>query len=99
MSQHWGMMAYTILITAAIMPTAIADSQGDINSPQAIVTAALPGLDQSEAITSARSDEANIRQLTRQWFDLWSPGKEPIDWNAMSQLFAQEPGTLVSANC
>lgn len=34
-------------------------------------------------------------QLTQQWFDLWSPGKEPMDWDAMSQLFTQAPGKLL----
>ncbi|MEM9482655.1 MAG: nuclear transport factor 2 family protein [Cyanobacteria bacterium P01_F01_bin.116] len=35
------------------------------------------------------SDEAQIRQLTSQWFATWSPGPNPMDWDAMGELFAQ----------
>lgn len=41
------------------------------------------------------SNEARIRQLTEQWFAAWSPGREPMNWEAMGQLFAQEPGDLL----
>lgn len=36
-----------------------------------------------------QSDETQIRQLTAQWFAVWSPGRNPMDWNAMGELFAQ----------
>ena len=36
------------------------------------------------------SDEAQIRQLTAQWFATWSPGRNPMDWDAMGELFAQD---------
>ena len=42
-----------------------------------------------------KSDEAQIRQLTTQWFAAWSPGRNPMDWDAMGQLFTQTPNELV----
>lgn len=96
MRKHWSITTSAILITAAIIPTAIASSQGDVNSPQSIVETALPTSNKSKPLTiSTESDEDTIRQLTQQWFGLWSPGKESMDWEAMSQLFTQEPGKLL----
>ena len=46
-------------------------------------------------IMARTADEAEIRQLTAQWFAAWSPGAERIDWEAMSTLFMQEPGALL----
>ncbi|MEM9567888.1 MAG: nuclear transport factor 2 family protein [Cyanobacteria bacterium P01_E01_bin.34] len=41
------------------------------------------------------SAEAQIRQLTHQWFSAWSPGSGSIDWDAMGELFVQEAGKLL----
>lgn len=102
MRKHWSITASAILVTAAVLPTALANgwsqtlasSQGGINSSR--TAASLPRLTESPLSTaSVNSNEDAIRQLTQQWFDLWSPGKDPMDWDAMSQLFTQEPGKLL----
>lgn len=46
-------------------------------------------------IRAQASDEAEIRQLTAQWFATWSPGRGSVDWDAMGELFVQEPGELL----
>ncbi|MEL6320378.1 MAG: nuclear transport factor 2 family protein [Cyanobacteria bacterium J06626_14] len=40
-------------------------------------------------------DEAEIRQLTTEWFAAWSPGQGSVDWDAMGELFVQEPDELL----
>ncbi|MEO1295987.1 MAG: nuclear transport factor 2 family protein [Cyanobacteria bacterium J06636_16] len=62
--------------------------------PVAVRARSIP--DAVVAETSAQSsDEMQIRQLTEQWFAIWSPGREPMDWEAMGELFVQEPGELL----
>ncbi|MEM8809682.1 MAG: nuclear transport factor 2 family protein [Cyanobacteria bacterium P01_G01_bin.38] len=51
-------------------------------------------------VADANSSESllsttEIRQLTARWFEAWSPGARPIDWDAMGALFSQTPGTLL----
>ncbi|MDJ0705978.1 MAG: nuclear transport factor 2 family protein [Leptolyngbyaceae cyanobacterium MO_188.B28] len=41
------------------------------------------------------SDDAQIRQLTAQWFAAWSPGGGSMDWDSMGRLFVQEPNQLL----
>ena len=36
-----------------------------------------------------KPDEEQIRQLMAQWFATWSPGHNPMDWDAMGELFTQ----------
>ncbi|MGJ3253120.1 MAG: YybH family protein [Elainellaceae cyanobacterium] len=48
----------------------------------------------SETLVQA-NDEAAIRQLTAQWFAAWSPGRGPVDWEAMGELFVQTPNELL----
>ncbi|MEB3356133.1 MAG: nuclear transport factor 2 family protein [Synechococcales bacterium] len=64
---------------------------------------AVPGRGQAEMVSpppmtaaplAQTPDEAQIRQLTAQWFAAWSPGRASIDWDKMGQLFAQVPGEL-----
>lgn len=83
MKKRW----INVLMSAAIATGALA----------VIPTAYLEALPPSEqsATVSVTDEEAMIRQLTQQWFQLWSPGKEPMNWEAMSQLFTQDSGNLL----
>lgn len=96
MRRHWSIAASAILITVVVMPGTIADSPSDTRSRQEVGATPLPALNLPASLAaSTQSEEATVRQLTQQWFDLWSPGKEPMDWDAMSQLFTQDPGRLL----
>lgn len=83
MKKHWMNVLIAAVISTgavAILPTAISD----------FGVLALP-----EHVAEAKDEEASIQQLTQRWFKLWSPGTDPMDWDAMSQLFTQEPGKLL----
>ncbi|MEO0378275.1 MAG: nuclear transport factor 2 family protein, partial [Cyanobacteria bacterium P01_A01_bin.17] len=83
MRKHWT----NILVSAAIATGAVAVIPTTISDFGAL---AIPG-----QTAAAKDEETTIRQLTQQWFELWSPGKDPMDWEAMGQLFAQDPGELL----
>ncbi len=47
-------------------------------------------------VVSAQAPENDVRTKTEQWFDLWSPGSDPIDWEAFRPLYmAGEEAILV----
>ena len=77
-----GLMSVSLLMSSLVVP-----ARGS-----AIVTAPNPIV--SEKLAES-PDELRIRQLTEQWFEVWSPGRAPVDWDALEQLFTQEPGELL----
>lgn len=101
MNKHWNVWVSAVLVMSAVatMPTAMAVSQSnrlsDIQSEAIAPLESLTLSEQSSAIASDKTDEDAIRQLTQQWFKLWSPGKAAIDWDAMGKLFTQTPGELL----
>ncbi|MEM9218796.1 MAG: nuclear transport factor 2 family protein [Cyanobacteria bacterium P01_F01_bin.150] len=94
----------SLVIGGSIMPTAMASEMvisSTVRSSFVSMTVSTAVNQRPHVMIAQSSDEMAasgemaIRQLTAEWFAAWSPGKGSVDWDAMGQLFAQQPGDLL----